>query len=202
MTPKVPTRESGTATLGMMVAEIVRKNKKMTSTTSPMVSINSNSTSRTEARMVVVRSVKMVNVHRRRQGRLELRQTLMMRSTTWMMLAPGLALDIDDDGRRVVHPGGLLGVLGPIHRLGHVREHDGRAIAIGDDQFVVVGAGGQLVVGVNLIGDLRPVEVALGLVDAGLLEGGAQVLQVHPISGERRWDWPARARRVFGRRRW
>ena len=54
-------RESGTATLGMIVAETVRRNKKITSTTSAMVSINSNCTSRTEARMVVVRSVKMRN---------------------------------------------------------------------------------------------------------------------------------------------
>ena len=46
---KVPTRESGTATLGMMVARKLRKKRKMTITTSPTVSSSSNSTSLTEA---------------------------------------------------------------------------------------------------------------------------------------------------------
>ena len=56
MTAKVPTSESGTAMPGIMVAERLRRNRKITITTSPMVSISSNSTSATEARMVVVRS--------------------------------------------------------------------------------------------------------------------------------------------------
>src|ERR1700756_208758 len=57
---KVPTRDKGTATLGMMVAERLRKNRKMTITTRPMVSINSNSTSATDALIAVVRSVSVV----------------------------------------------------------------------------------------------------------------------------------------------
>src|ERR1035437_4189610 len=60
ITPKVPTNESGTAMLGITVAARLRQNRKITMTTSATVSINSNSTSATEARMVVVRSVKMV----------------------------------------------------------------------------------------------------------------------------------------------
>src|ERR1700728_2320347 len=54
---KVPTSDRGTAILGMMVAANVRKNTKMTMTTSAMQSMSSNSTSLTEARTVVVRSV-------------------------------------------------------------------------------------------------------------------------------------------------
>src|SRR5260221_8899347 len=42
ITPKVPTRDSGTATLGMMVAGILRRNRKITITTSTTASINSN----------------------------------------------------------------------------------------------------------------------------------------------------------------
>src|ERR1700747_3466697 len=57
ITPKVPTRESGTATLGMIVADKVRRNKKITMTTSATVSTKVNCTSLTEARMVAVRSV-------------------------------------------------------------------------------------------------------------------------------------------------
>ena len=40
--PNVPTMESGTATLGITVAERFRRNKKMTITTSTTVSISSN----------------------------------------------------------------------------------------------------------------------------------------------------------------
>ena len=59
ITPKVPTRESGTATLGIAVAARLRKNRKITRTTSATVSISSNCTSATDARIVVVRSVRM-----------------------------------------------------------------------------------------------------------------------------------------------
>ena len=58
MAAKVPTMDRGTATLGITVAERLRRKRKMTRTTKPTVSINSNCTSLTEARIVVVRSVK------------------------------------------------------------------------------------------------------------------------------------------------
>ena len=59
MAPKVPIRERGTATLGMSVAERLRRKRKITMTTSATASISSNSTSLTEALIVVVRSVRM-----------------------------------------------------------------------------------------------------------------------------------------------
>src|SRR5665213_4525684 len=89
MTPKVPTNDSGTATLGMMVAAIVRKNKKMTNTTNAMVSINSHCTSLTDARIVVVRSVKTVKSTDGGRVALNWGKRWLMRSTTWMMFAPG-----------------------------------------------------------------------------------------------------------------
>ena len=46
---KVPIRDSGTATLGIIVAYRFRRNRKMTMTTRKTVSSNSNSTSSTEA---------------------------------------------------------------------------------------------------------------------------------------------------------
>src|SRR5216684_1098940 len=58
ITPKVPTSDKGTAMLGIIVADKVRRKRKMTITTSATVSISSNCTSRTEARIVVVRSVR------------------------------------------------------------------------------------------------------------------------------------------------
>ena len=57
ITAKVPTSDSGTDRLGMRVARTLRRKRKMTSTTRPTASASSICTSRTEARMVVVRSL-------------------------------------------------------------------------------------------------------------------------------------------------
>ncbi len=54
--PNVPTRATGIVTLGMIVAQTLRRNRKITITTSPIESSSVNSTSVTEARMVWVRS--------------------------------------------------------------------------------------------------------------------------------------------------
>ncbi len=56
ITPKVPISDSGTATLGISVAATLRRNRKVTITTSAIDSISSNCTSLIEARMVCVRS--------------------------------------------------------------------------------------------------------------------------------------------------
>src|SRR4030095_16083647 len=54
MPPKVPMREIGTATLGMIVDRTLRKKRKTTRMTNPMEISNVICTSRTEARIVVV----------------------------------------------------------------------------------------------------------------------------------------------------
>ena len=52
----MPISDSGTVTAGMMVAQKLRRNMKITITTSATVSSNVNCTSATDARMVWVRS--------------------------------------------------------------------------------------------------------------------------------------------------
>ena len=89
MIPKVPTIEIGTATLGMMVAGRLRRNRNRTITTRAMVRINVNSTSATEARMVAVRSVSVVISIADGREALSWGSKRLMRSTTVMMLAPG-----------------------------------------------------------------------------------------------------------------
>ena len=81
--------ESGTATLGMTVAEGLRRKRKSTITTRPTVSISSNSTSPTDARMVVVRSVSTVTFTDGGSAVASCGRRRSMRSTTPMMLAPG-----------------------------------------------------------------------------------------------------------------
>ena len=58
-------------------------------TTRATVSISSNSTSSTEARMVVVRSVSTITSMEAGRLLFSRGSRALMRSTTWMMLAPG-----------------------------------------------------------------------------------------------------------------
>ena len=54
--PHEPSSASGTVMLGMSVAQTLRRNSRITMTTSAQVRPSVNSTSRTDARMVTVRS--------------------------------------------------------------------------------------------------------------------------------------------------
>ena len=59
MMPNVPMSESGSATLVITVAQSFRRKRNITITTSAMVSSNVYCTSRTDARIVSVRSARM-----------------------------------------------------------------------------------------------------------------------------------------------
>ena len=89
ITPNVPTSESGTATLGMNVAGTLRRNTKMTITTSATASNSSNCTSRTDARMVTVRSVSSATSTAAGNEALSCGSNCFTRSTTSMTLVPG-----------------------------------------------------------------------------------------------------------------
>ena len=73
----------------MRVAEKVRRKRKMTMTTRATVSISSNWTSFTEARIVVVRSVRIETCTDDGREASSCGRTALIRSTTPMMLAPG-----------------------------------------------------------------------------------------------------------------
>ena len=89
MTPKVPIRDSGTTIPGMIVARTLRKNKNMIITTSATDSINSKRTSATEARMVVVRSVRILTLMDSGRVACNCGRIWRMRSTVSITLAPG-----------------------------------------------------------------------------------------------------------------
>ena len=89
ITPNVPTIDSGTATAGITVARTDRRNRKITITTSAMVSISSNSTSFTDARMVFVRSVKISRFTPAGSDCLSCGKIFCTAFTTPMMFAPG-----------------------------------------------------------------------------------------------------------------
>ena len=95
----MPTSDSGTATLGMMVAYRLRRNRKITITTSATVSISSNSTSFTDAWIGVVRSVSVVTVDALRQVRFQLRQQALDALHHADGVAARLPLHVQDDRR-------------------------------------------------------------------------------------------------------
>ena len=140
----------------------------MTMTTRAIVSISSNSTSSTDARIVVVRSVRIATSIDGGQRGAQLRQQRLDAVDDGDDVRAGLALDVQDDGRRLVHPRGLLDVLGVVDDGRHVGEVDGRAVPVGDDERAVLVAREELIVGADRVRLLRAVEGALGLVDVRL----------------------------------
>ena len=89
ITAKVPTSESGTDRLGIRVADGLRRNTKITATTRTTARPSSNSTSATEARIVVVRSVSTATSTAGGNAARNCGNSAWMRSTTSMTLAPG-----------------------------------------------------------------------------------------------------------------
>ena len=201
MTPKVPTIESGTATAGMMVAASDRRKRKMTMTTSAMVRTSSNSTSLTEARMVLVRSVRTSRSTLGRKRGAQLWEELGDLVDDADDVGAGLPLDVEDDGGLEhsvarggglggglgggAHPGGLVEILGAVDGEGDVGQAHGGAVAVGDDDVVVVGRGEQLIVGADGVGLAGAVERSLGLIDVGGAEGGADVFERQAVVGQR-----------------
>ena len=89
MTPKVPIRDTGTATSGTMAARALRRNMNTDSTTSATEIASARSTSWSDARIVGVRSMytlreMLAGMVARRCG-----SSARTRSTVAMMLAPG-----------------------------------------------------------------------------------------------------------------
>ena len=82
-----------------------------------------------------------LNLDRRRQAHLELRQDGLDAVDHRDDVCAGLALHVHDDGRRAVHPRRLHGVFRAVDDIRHVGHADRRAVAIGNDDGLVVGGG-------------------------------------------------------------
>src|ERR1700749_4273605 len=81
--------DKGTDRLGMKVAGTLRRKTKITSTTIATARTSSNSTSATEARMVLVRSVRVTTSTEAGSPALIWGSRSLIESTTEMTLAPG-----------------------------------------------------------------------------------------------------------------
>ena len=116
MAAKVPTSESGTDRLGMMVAGIVAQEHEDHEHDEHDGEASSNSTSRTEARIVTVRSVRTATSSAAGSAAVICGNIALMLSTTCDDVGARLALHIQDDRGRGVRPGGEFGVLGAARR--------------------------------------------------------------------------------------
>ena len=169
-----------------MVAHRWRRKMKMTITTRPMVSSRVNSTSTTESRIDCERSdIRSTwtdcGTEASRRGIIAL-----MLSTTSTVLAPGWRKISSSSPRLPLNQAPVRGDLVASIDRGDVLQLDRRAVPVGDDD-VAVGAGmEELVVGVDGDRLMVVLEVALGLVDGGVGERGAHVLERDAVRGQRR----------------
>ena len=85
----MPISDSGTVTAGMTVAQKLRRNRKITMTTSATVRINVNCTSVIEARIVSVRSEMMLTFTAAGIEASSTGKACLIRATVSMTLAPG-----------------------------------------------------------------------------------------------------------------
>ncbi len=86
----------------------------------------------------------------------------------------------------LVGPGGLLGVFGAVENGGDIAEAHRRAVAIRDDERAIAGARQKLVVGADREGLVRSVEIPFRLIDVGLTQREAQVLETQSVRSELR----------------
>ena len=110
----------------------------MTITTSAMVSIISNCTSFTLARMVLVRSVSTVTFTEAGRLACSCGSSCLMLSTTLMMFAPGCRWMFRITAGVVFIHAAWFAFSAPLHDVGHIRQPHRVAIPIGDDGIGVL----------------------------------------------------------------
>ena len=146
MTPKVPTSESGTAMLGMAVAQTLRRKAKTTRMTSRTAMTRVISISRTEARMVVVRSCETLI---RIEGGMEAcrkGKSASTRSTSGDGVGGRLLIDLNEDRGLAVHRSGIQPVELTIDHLGYIGEAHWGPVVIGNDQRRIFPGDEKLVI--------------------------------------------------------
>ena len=97
----------------------------------------------------------------------------------------GLSLDVENDRRRLIHPGGKLYVLSVFNHVRNVGQVDWRATLVGNDNRPIFDRRLQLIIGVNGVSACGAIETAFGLIDVGSTNGSAHVIQTDTGRGER-----------------
>ena len=122
ITPNVPTSDTGTATLGISVARTSRRNRKTTRITSTTAIVSARPTSRSDARIVAVRSIAGIEVDRARDRRAQRRQQRVHAVDRLDDVRVGLAVDDHEHRRPAVRHAGVAQVLHRVDDVGDVGE--------------------------------------------------------------------------------
>ena len=185
MTPKVPTSETGTATIGISVARPLRRKTNTTRITSTTAITSARPVSRSEARIVTVRSIATFTSIALGNRRAQQRQQILHAVDRVDDVRVGLAVDDHRNrGPAVRHPG-VAQVLHRVDDLGDRGQRDRRAAAPRDDQRQVLGSGLRLVVGEDLPVAVAVLDRPLGLVRVRRRERRAHVLEADAVLEER-----------------
>ncbi len=190
ITAKVPTSDSGTATLGMIVADSVAQKQEdhEHDQHDGQNQLELHVFHRSADRHGPIGQDRHVDGGR--QSAAELLQELFDPVDDLDHVRARLALDVHDDGRGGVqagtlgHPRGLPHVLDVVDHVGDVRQHDGPGGAVRDHDRLILRGREELVVGRDGVGLPTAVEVSFGLVDVGRDDRGPHVLEIQPAGQE------------------
>jgi hypothetical protein len=165
--PNVPIKERGNATLGITVAQTLRRKMKITRMT--------RMTNRCSDGLGPV--CENGNLNRWRDGSRQLRKQLLNPIHGLNDVSAGLPLNIHQNCGFASHPGRQLLVLDAVDHIGDVAEFYRRPVAIGDDQRPISVRGEKLIVRTDHVGLPGPVEASLGSIHVRLGDGISKVFR-------------------------
>ena len=135
-----------------------------------------------------------------RQRSLQPRQQLLDAIHDADDVGAGLALNVDDDGGVKFIQAACRAFSAPSITLATSDRRTGAPFLVGNNDVAVFVAAEQLVVGVDGVGLALAIEHALGLINVGLSEHGAQIFQAQTIRRQAQSGSPECAPRASGRR--
>ena len=122
-----------------------------------------------------------LHLHGLRQAGQQRRQLLLDLADRGEHVGAGLAHDVEYDRRPAIVPGTLFDVLRGLGDLGHVAHQHRRAVLIRDHRVQIVLGILDLVVVVDGVIQIRPVEIPLRLTDIDVAEQSAQIVDIESI---------------------
>ena len=125
------------------------------------------------------------DIHPGRHRGLERRQQVMDSVDHVDDVGSRLTLHVEDQGGGRIHPAAELGVFGARDQRGHIAKPYRRTVLVGNDDAAVILRAFDLIVGIDRIGAARAVQRPLRPVLVGVVDGGAQVVEIQSVGGER-----------------
>ena len=177
--------ETGTEMLGINVAHPLRRKMKTTTITRPMEITMLRWASRTESRMVMVRSFSTVKSTVGGSEALNCGSICLDAFDGVDDVGVRLAADLDQNGRLAVREPHVPHVLDGIDHASQIRQAHRRAVAVDDDEIPVILRLEKLVAHDERRGGLPVVQRAFRFVGIRILEKSSDLIQPHVVPGNR-----------------